>query len=106
MKHNIPDIVIKSSAKWILIDIAVPKDHRVKEKHAEKIQKYVDLAGVIRIEHNVETSIVPIIVGALGTIPVELEKYLNELDLPDVSGSIQISTITSTVRILRDVLSL
>ena len=106
VKHNIPDIVIKSSAKWILIDIAVPKDHRVKEKHAEKIQKYVDLAGVIRIEHNVETSIVPIIVGALGAIPVELEKYLNELDLPDVSGSIQISTITSTARILRDVLSL
>ena len=53
-----------------LVDFAVPADHRVKMKESEKINKYLDLARELRTLWNMRVKVVPIVIGALGTIPV------------------------------------
>ena len=65
-----PDITIVDKVKKEVsfVDISVPADKRVNEKESEKISKYRDLR--IEVEHlwNMRTSIVPIVVGALGAV--------------------------------------
>ena len=56
--------------------------------------------------YKVRTEIIPIIVGALGTIPKRLPRYLKSLGVPDVIGCMQTSALLSTQRILKNTLSL
>ena len=62
-----------------LIDIAVPGDSRVEVKENEKVQKYQDLARELRTLWQVKVKVVPVVVGALGTISKALEKHLKEI---------------------------
>ena len=50
------------------MDIAVPADHRVKLKESEKRDKYQDLARVLKKLQNMKVTVIPIVIGALGTI--------------------------------------
>jgi hypothetical protein len=54
----------------MLIDVAIPGDRNVIQKEAEKILKYKDLK--IEIQRtcmwNVKTRVIPVIIGATGTI--------------------------------------
>ena len=108
IKHNRPDIVVKmpEQRKWQLIDVAIPQDHNIVSKENEKVNKYIDLASVIRTVHKVQTEIVLLVIGALGSVSKRLKTYIDVIGNPNVTGSAQISTVTSTARILRDVLSL
>ena len=108
VKHNRPDITIKEKQKnrWIFIDGAFPMDHRVVDKENEKIDKYMDLATEIRRDHKVTVEIIPIIIGAMGTVPKRLTKYLKDLEIPDIVGSMQMAVLICTGKILRNVLSL
>ena len=45
--------------KWQLTDIAIPQDHNIACKENEKVNKYIDLASVIKTEHKVKIDIVP-----------------------------------------------
>ena len=73
---------------WYIVDFAIPVDHHVKEKDEEKIDKYMDLAAKIRRQFRVKTVIVPILLGALGTIPAKLPESLEKLEIEDVIGSL------------------
>ena len=108
IKHNRPDIVVKLSRerKWQLIDIATPQDHNIVGKENEKVDKYIDVASVIRTEHKVNAEIVPLVIGALGSVSKRLKTYIDVVGIPSIIGTAQISTITSTSEILRDILSL
>ena len=67
----------------IVIDFAVPAvpaDQRVEISQQTKTESYQDLKRELQKLWNVKTSIVPIVIGALGTIPKSLEKHLNELN--------------------------
>ena len=88
--------------KWQLIDIAVSQDHNIGSKENEKFNKYKELVSVIRAK----TEIVSFLIGALGRISKQLKTYIDVIVIPNITGIAQISTITSTARILRDVLSL
>ncbi len=55
-----------------LIDIAVPGDISVASKEVDKIRKYQDLARELRKIWQVKLKVVPVLVGALGTIPKAL----------------------------------
>ena len=92
--------------KWQLIDIAIPQDHNIVSKENEKVNKYIGLASVIRTEHKVKTEIFPPLIGALRYVFKQLKTYIDVIGIPHIIGSAQISTITSTARILKDVLSL
>ena len=108
VRHNRPDIVVihKKEKLWQIIDVAIPMDHRVKVKEDNKVETYLDLAAEVRRQYQVKTTIVPIVIGALGAIPERLEKSLETLELPDVIGSLQTAVLIATGAIIRRVLNL
>ena len=59
-----------------LMDIAVPGDSRVASKENEK---YQDLARELHKLWQVKVKVVPVVVGALCTIPKALDKHLKEM---------------------------
>ena len=71
-----------------LIDIAVPGDVRVEEKEEEKVTKYQCLAREVkRLWQLKSVNVIPVVVGALGTIPKKLELYLEKRGT-EVPGSL------------------
>ena len=75
LQHNHPDItmVLKQTNEVYLIDIAIPGDSRLSQKVVDKLTKYVDLKiEVVRVWKCRKVSIIPIIVGVLGSIPKNL----------------------------------
>ena len=74
-----PDLIIinkKKKKKRIckIVDFAVPADHRINLKECEKKDKYLDLARELKNLWNMEVAIVPIVIGAFGTITKGLLK--------------------------------
>ena len=49
----------------------------------EKLKKYVDLKiEVSRLWRTKKVFVIPIIIGALGSVPTDLSNYLESLDMP------------------------
>ena len=46
----------------------------MKLKENEKMDKYLDLARELKKLLNMSVKVIPIVVGALGTVPINLEK--------------------------------
>ena len=59
---------------------AIPPDHRIKLKENEK-DKYLDLAGELKKLWNMKVTIIPIVVGAFGTVTKGLIKGLENLEI-------------------------
>ena len=51
-----------------MLDFAVLADHRINLKECAKKDKYLDLARELKKLWNMRVTIVPIVIGALGTI--------------------------------------
>ena len=49
------------------MDFATPADHREELKESEKMGKYLDLARELKKVRNMEVTVIPIVIGALGT---------------------------------------
>ena len=104
LPHNRPDLtlVLKHQKKVFLIDVAIPGDSRISQKITEKQKKHVDLKMELSQLWQSTVHIVPIIVGALGSIPKNLESMLEKLDIsPSVIPSFQRSVLYSSASILR-----
>ena len=103
-----PDIIIvdKNLNETIIIDVAIPVDVNIRNKEQEKIIKYQDLAREIRKIWNVSTKVIPIVIGALGTVTGRLEQYLKEIGVTTRIELIQKSTLLGTARIIRQVLDI
>jgi hypothetical protein len=56
----------------MLINVAIPGDRNVIQKEAENILKYKNLAVEIQRMWNVKTRVIPVIIGATGTISKSL----------------------------------
>ena len=52
----------------MLIDIAISGDRNVFKKEAEKTLNYKDLTKEIQRMWNIKTKVIPVIIGATGTI--------------------------------------
>ena len=104
---NRPDIVIlnKKSRSCLLIDVAIPNDHNIKEKEEKKIKKYTDLRLEVSKIWNCSSKVIPVIVGALGLVTKNLEKYLKSLEVDCKISVIQKSALLGTANILRKFLS-
>jgi hypothetical protein len=65
-----PDIIIRDNEKrkYMFTDVAISGDRNVIKKEAEKILKCKDLIIEIQRMWNVRTNVIPIIIGATGTI--------------------------------------
>ena len=83
MEARRPDIILvrKKKNECVIIDIAVPGDIRTQMKD-EKIKKYEDLKREISKLWSVQTTVIPIIIGALGTITDRLTSFLTHLSWP------------------------
>ena len=84
--------------------ITVPVDHRINLKECEKKDKYLDLATELKKLWNMKVTIVPIMIGALGTITKGLLKGLEDLEVGGRVETIQMTALLRTARILRRVL--
>jgi hypothetical protein len=63
----------------MLIDVANPGDRNVIKKESEVILKYEDLIIEIQRTWNVKARVIPVIVGAIGTILPSLRQYLSNI---------------------------
>ena len=62
-------------------DFTVSADYKVKLKENEKRDKYQDLPGEQKILWNRKVTVIPIEIGALGTIPKGLIKGQEDLEI-------------------------
>ncbi len=107
LDHNRPDLIFydKEKQSCQIIDVACPFDTRVKNKMKEKIDKYQDLKREIkRIWKCKEVNIIPVVIGALGTIHRNMPVWMKKLDMYELIGKMQQACILGSARILRKVL--
>jgi len=88
----------------VLIDVAISGDRNVFKKEAEKILKYKDLTIEIQRMWNVKTKVIPVIIGAAGTISKSLRKYESSIPGKHKVKELQKTAVLGTAHILRKVL--
>ena len=78
---NRPDIVVREKAnkKCYIIDISCPNDINVAQKEQEKITKYSGLRIELGRMWDCECIVIPIVVGGLGVVSMDFDKYKNML---------------------------
>ena len=100
------DLIIINKKKRIckIVNFAVLSDHRIKLKESEKKDKYLDLARELKKLWNMKVTIIPIMIGAFGTVTTGLLKGLDDLEVGGRVETIQTTVLLRTARILRRVL--
>ena len=101
-----PDLIIINKKKRTckIVDLAVPADHRIKQKECEKKDKYLDLARELKKLWNMQVTIIPIVIGAFGTVTKGLLKRIEDLEVGGRVETIQATALLRIARILRRVL--
>jgi len=104
--NNKPDIIICDNEKGtcVLIDVAISGDRNVIKKEAEKTLKYKDLTIEIQRMWNVKTKVIPVLIGATGTISKSFRKYVSNITGKHEVKELQKTAILGTAHILRKVL--
>ena len=87
-----------------MLTLLVPAYHKINLKESEKKGKYLDLARELKNLWNMKVTIVPIVIGALGTVTKGLSKGLEDLEVGGQVETIQTTALLRTARILRRVL--
>jgi len=103
---NKPDIIIHDNEKviFMLIDVIISGDRNVTKKEAKKILKYKDLTIEIQRMWNVKTKVMPVIIGATGTISKSFRKYVSNIPGKHEVEEVQETAMLGTVHICRKVL--
>ena len=103
-----PDLIIINNKKkkrtCKIVDFAVLADHRIKLKECKKKDNYLDLARELKKLWNMQVTIIPIVIGAFGTVTKGLLKGLEDLEVGRRVETIQTTALLRTARILRRVL--
>ena len=85
-------------------NFAVPTDHKIRLKESEKRDKYIDLARELKKTMNIKVAVMPVVIGAHGTIPKVLVKGLEHLEIRGKVETMQTTALLRSTRILRRVL--
>lgn len=107
IQHRKPDIVLveKQNKTAVIIDVACPGDNRILAKEKDKIEAYDLLKYEIqRLWGLRSVVIVPIVIGALGSVTVNFEKWIEKIGIEISTYSAQKTTLLGTARILRKTL--
>ena len=88
------------------MDFAFPAGHRIKLKECAKNDKYLDLARELKKLWNMLVTIVPILIGAFGTVTKALLKGLEDTEVGGRVETIKKTALLRTARILRKVLEI
>ena len=107
VKANRPDICLrnKKSNSCLLIDISCPADGNIDRKHAEKLAKYGDLRLEVSRMWQCRTSVVPVVLGALGTVHAGIARWLDMIPGHHNLQHLQKTVLLGSSRILRKVMS-
>jgi hypothetical protein len=89
----------------MLIDVVISWDRNVIKKEAEKILKCKDLTIEIQRMWNVKTNVIPLIIGATGTISKSFKKYVSNIPGNHEVKELQKTAILGTAHIVRKVLT-
>ena len=81
-------------------------DHRVKLKEREKKDKYRDLARELKKLWHMKVTLIPIVIGALGTVTKGLVQGLEDLEMKGPMKTIQTIALLRSARIQRRVLEI
>ena len=84
--------------------MTVPCDKNVSSKEIEKKSNYKDLEIEIQRMWNMKTEVIPIVIGALGTIKKGMENNIRNVSEAVNIKSLQKTCLLWTARILRKVL--
>ena len=83
----------------------MPADQNITRTEKEKVEKYQELAFEITTIHGASTvMIIPIVIGALGSITKGAKTWFGKLEVPDLLGSVQLSAILGSAHLLSKVL--
>ncbi len=94
-------IINKKKRTCTIVDFAVPADHRIKPKECEKKDKYLELARELKKLWNMQVTIIPIVIGAFGTVIRVVLEGLENLEVGGRVETIKITALWRTARILR-----
>jgi len=83
----------------MLIDVAISGDRNVIKRETEKIIKYKNLTIEIQRMWNVKTKLIPVIIGATGTISKSFRKYVSNIPGKHKVKELQKSAILGTAHI-------
>ena len=87
-----------------IVNFAIPADHRIKLKECEKKDMHLDLARELKKLWNMKKTIIPIVIGAFGSVTKRLWKGLEDLEVSGRVETIQTTVLLRTARILKRVL--
>ena len=88
----------------MLIDVGISGDRNVIKKEADKTLKYTDLTIEIQRMWNVKTKVIPVMIGATGTVSKSFRKYVSNTPGKHEVKELQETAILDTAHILRKVL--
>ena len=78
---------------WKIVDFAVPADHRIKLKECEKKDNNLELLRELNKLWNMKTAIIPIVIGAFGSVTKGLLEGLEDLKVEGRLETIQTTTL-------------
>ena len=89
-----------------IVDFGVLAENWTKLKESEKKDNYFDLEKTSTLKKlwNMKVTIIPIVIGAFGTVTKGLLKGLEDFETRGRVETIQTTTLLKTTRILRGVL--
>ena len=105
---NRPDIIVKDSVNSTckLIDMTVPSDRNIALKEIEKKSKYKDLEVEIQRIWQMKTIVLPVVIGALGTVKKGMVENIEKVAKGASVTEIQKICMLESARILRKVLGI
>ena len=109
LEHNRSNITVidKKSKKCLLIDPACPFDTRTEKKEEGKCANYSELKYEIpKIWKMRKVEVIPVVIGALGTVTKHFEKWVEKLHLDLTIEALQKPCLLVTARIIRKVLDM
>ena len=75
-------VVNKQERECAIVDIAAPGIRELGKKENEKVEKYQQLKREMSTVWNMRTvQVIPIVVGSLGIVTKNLDKWLEKLDI-------------------------
>ena len=96
-------LINKKKRTCQLMGFAIPTEHEVKIKENEKTDKYLDLTREQKKMRNMKETVIPIVVGTLGTVHKGLEKRVGRLETRSRIDTIQTIALLKSGRIFRRV---
>ena len=84
-----------------------PFDTRIEKKEEERCNNYCELKyEIARMWRMKDVEVIPVVIGVLGTVTKQFEKWIQKLDLEITVEMLQKLCLLGTARIIRKVLDM